>query len=117
MDLYGVFWRAIRNSVVRRDSGRCQDCGATKGLVVHHRRPLRMGGDHRDYNLVTLCRSCHGAEHAQINQWGLAFIPGEESEKYRYYLTDKDAVLRFAEHIESNGLDASYMREVEKNRP
>jgi 5-methylcytosine-specific restriction endonuclease McrA len=55
----------LRNEVLKRDGWRCQDCGATTNLQVHHIRPRsRLGGDVMD-NLITLCASCHGKRHGR----------------------------------------------------
>jgi 5-methylcytosine-specific restriction endonuclease McrA len=55
----------LRNEVLKRDGWRCQDCGATTNLQVHHIRPRsRLGGDVMD-NLITLCASCHGNRHGR----------------------------------------------------
>jgi hypothetical protein len=61
-----------------------------------------MGGDNRDYNLISLCESCHQRVHAEIKQYGLATIPGPEYEPYREYLTEPDAVAGYQKAL---GLD------------
>lgn len=50
--------RRMREAVVARDRGRCQDCGAA-GTVVHHLDPVRLGGPHTPANGVLLCQDCH----------------------------------------------------------
>lgn len=61
--------RAVRQAVLEAARGKCQRCGlATALLVIHHRKPRRMGGT-RDpqindpVNLAVLCdyrpNSCH----------------------------------------------------------
>ncbi len=58
---YGV----LRNQVLKRDSWRCQDCGAMKDLQVHHiKRRSQLGSDVAE-NLITLCASCHGKRHGR----------------------------------------------------
>ncbi len=53
----------VRTRVLERDGWRCQQCGSTKGLEVHHMKPRsRLGGDVMD-NLITLCVDCHGKCH------------------------------------------------------
>jgi 5-methylcytosine-specific restriction protein A len=58
-------WRKLRNAVVERDRGVCQDCGRELTHLpkwyteVHHIIPrIRGGGDH-PANLKTLCIECH----------------------------------------------------------
>jgi hypothetical protein len=71
-----VITSATRKLVWARADGRCEACGVdVTGAphALHHRRPKRMGGDHRPYtdlpcNLVLLCgrgnaEGCHGWAH------------------------------------------------------
>jgi 5-methylcytosine-specific restriction endonuclease McrA len=59
-DSYGQ----VYEQVLERDSWRCQLCGSTRSLQVHHKR-LRShsGGDIED-NLITLCDRCHRLTHS-----------------------------------------------------
>jgi 5-methylcytosine-specific restriction endonuclease McrA len=50
--------RRMRETVVLRDHGVCQDCGLL-GTVVHHLDPVRLGGPHTPANGVLLCDACH----------------------------------------------------------
>jgi 5-methylcytosine-specific restriction endonuclease McrA len=52
-------WRTIRASIIQRNGGRCQTCGTTHNLTVHH---IGERHDNRPEMLVTLCASCHRAE-------------------------------------------------------
>ena len=53
----------VYRQVLERDGWRCQLCGGTKSLQVHHKH-LRShsGGDVED-NLITLCYRCHRLVH------------------------------------------------------
>jgi len=43
-----------------RSSERCELCGSSRGLEVHHIVPISLGGpDERD-NMILLCQRCHG---------------------------------------------------------
>ena len=55
----GRSWKEIREEVIRLDRNRCQVCGRTKRLNVHHIIPFRYTKDNSLTNLITLCRSCH----------------------------------------------------------
>jgi DNA-binding CsgD family transcriptional regulator len=55
------FTKSLRNKIRMRDGNRCVVCGTNVNLVVHHRG--FDGDDHREDNLVTLCRSCHSWVH------------------------------------------------------
>lgn len=52
----------------------CLGCGATSGLVLHHRTYKRLGAEHLG-DLVLVCRDCHQDIHNiedadSINLWG-----------------------------------------------
>lgn len=85
----------VRGSILERDNHACKFCGSTYRLTVHHIRPVRMGGNHEPYNLVTLCPTCHNIIHQDIRQNGLATIPGPEWEPYRDYLTNPEDVAEY----------------------
>ncbi|MFG0329237.1 MAG: HNH endonuclease [Phycisphaerales bacterium] len=70
---YGAAWRKVRARIIRRDGGRCRQCGSARPpLTVDHRRPRWAGGGEDDDNLVTLCRRCHArktaAEAAEVRR-------------------------------------------------
>ena len=52
-------WKRVRNSVVKRDGGRCAVCGSSEILAVHHRIPWLTCREDNPENLITLCKSCH----------------------------------------------------------
>lgn len=56
---YGPQWRGIRAQVRARDGQRCQICGSTESLQVHHIQPFRYQRRHDLADLITLCASCH----------------------------------------------------------
>ena len=46
----------------------CQNCGKAPAVLVHHKKPIRDGGDIFDpANLMGLCASCHAKIHAEIS--------------------------------------------------
>jgi 5-methylcytosine-specific restriction endonuclease McrA len=53
-----------RKEILERDGWRCQACGSTAGLEVHHIQHRSQQGDDSDGNLMTLCADCHRATHA-----------------------------------------------------
>lgn len=57
--------KQIREQVIERDRGKCQNCCASVGQSgdVHHVVPRAKGGSDRLSNLVLLCRECHDAVH------------------------------------------------------
>ncbi len=53
----------LRQQVLRRDGWRCQGCGATANLEVHHQELRSHSGDDAERNLITLCVACHSLVH------------------------------------------------------
>jgi 5-methylcytosine-specific restriction endonuclease McrA len=53
----------LRKEIPERDGWRCQECGRSKNLDIHHLiRRSGLGAD-AETNLVTLCRECHEILH------------------------------------------------------
>lgn len=63
-------WSAMRRRVLDRDGHRCQDCGATRRLHVHH-LTYRNFGHEPHYELLTVCEDCHDARHGGWWERGL----------------------------------------------
>jgi 5-methylcytosine-specific restriction endonuclease McrA len=56
-------YAALRRLVLERDGWRCQACGSSADLQVHHLRSRgRLGDDMLD-NLIALCTRCHRQQH------------------------------------------------------
>ena len=53
----------LRNQVLRRDDWRCQICGSTRNLQVHHKQLRSQQGSDDELNLITLCVDCHEEVH------------------------------------------------------
>jgi len=56
-------YRQLCREVLERDGWRCQSCGRTEGLQVHHIRPRSRLGDDTAENLIALCAECHQKVH------------------------------------------------------
>jgi 5-methylcytosine-specific restriction endonuclease McrA len=56
-------YQALRNQVLRRDGWRCQFCGMSNNLHVHHVKSRSSLGDDEIQNLITLCANCHETLH------------------------------------------------------
>jgi 5-methylcytosine-specific restriction endonuclease McrA len=57
----------LRREILERDGWRCQKCGCSQNLDVHHRRwRSALGGD-AETNLITLCRECHQILHGSAS--------------------------------------------------
>ena len=59
-------WESIRQRILTRDGRRCQLCGSTVNIRVHHKVPLSRGGTNADTNLITLCEDCHTQQHMHL---------------------------------------------------
>lgn len=81
---YGSRWSHVRRLVLERDGYECQSCGFSRedsyekygwDLEVHHIIPLRTfddpGAANELDNLTTLCRACHVAADAGIEDSGI----------------------------------------------
>lgn len=56
----------LRKQVLERDSWRCQNCGSSENLQVHHIQSRgRLGADTLE-NLTALCASCHRDVHLKF---------------------------------------------------
>lgn len=63
---YPPDWEERAEAIKKRDRYCCTKCGHTADLAVHHKKPVRKGGDHFHSNLVTLCNRCHLDEHPSL---------------------------------------------------
>jgi 5-methylcytosine-specific restriction endonuclease McrA len=55
-------WKTKRRAALTRAGNRCQDCGRTSGLHVHHLTYVRHGAE-LDRDLRVLCSKCHAKRH------------------------------------------------------
>ena len=56
-------YQVLRDQVLKRDGWRCQLCGTSNNLEVHHIRSRSRLGDDTLQNLITLCAKCHATIH------------------------------------------------------
>lgn len=81
----------LRKEVLDRDGWRCRWCGATnQGGDLHHIRYRRGTVDDAAWNLLTLCRSCHGFVHGTTR--GGKSITKEDAQEILYYLVEHPGV-------------------------
>jgi hypothetical protein len=55
----GDDWDIMRKKALKRDNYKCQFCGKTRKVVVHHIVGYNVSEDNSLDNLITLCVSCH----------------------------------------------------------
>jgi len=58
-----LLYESLRQLVLRRDGWRCQSCGTTLNLEIHHKQFRSHSGEDSDENLITLCAACHARMH------------------------------------------------------
>jgi 5-methylcytosine-specific restriction endonuclease McrA len=56
-------YREVSREVMARDGWRCQSCGCSSNLQIHHINPRNSLGEDVEKNLITLCMSCHEKIH------------------------------------------------------
>jgi 5-methylcytosine-specific restriction endonuclease McrA len=56
-------YNLLRQRVLERDGWRCQYCGSSIDLQVHHLAKRSKLGDDALDNLITLCVTCHQMQH------------------------------------------------------
>ena len=54
---------AIRRRIVNERGNKCEVCGESGKVNMHHIKPLSAGGDNSDGNLILLCKTCHKKAH------------------------------------------------------
>jgi len=54
----------LHRQILDRDSWRCQGCGSSANLEVHHRQFRSQSGHDAEDNLITLCSRCHSEVHS-----------------------------------------------------
>ena len=63
----------LRTRVLQRDGWKCQCCGISKNLHVHHLvHRSQLGSDETD-NLITLCAGCHRRQHEKVLRRNYSF--------------------------------------------
>lgn len=58
-------WRHIRGLRLDIAGHRCEQCGTTEDLQVHHLTYERFGGDENMQDLQALCKTCHERAHGR----------------------------------------------------
>jgi len=62
--LMSEHWLKVRNWMLKFSGHRCQMCGATSGLGVHHNNYGHLGEESR-YDLAVVCVACHARHHGK----------------------------------------------------
>lgn len=76
------FNESLKRKIRSRDGNKCYICNCNHGLEVHHIIPRKLGGSHREENLITLCGSCH--RHIETGDKDHAIRKCTENAKQNY---------------------------------
>ena len=55
-------WLHFRKLKIEWENNKCERCGSSKRLQVHHKN-YKSFGDEMPWDLMVLCRECHRKEH------------------------------------------------------
>jgi hypothetical protein len=69
-------WRGKRNGALRNANYRCERCGSSDRLHVHHKTYVRFR-DEVPGDLEVLCEACHFTHHGYIDTW-VIFVTNAE---------------------------------------
>ena len=103
-------WQKMREYILIRDKYKCQRCGKSGALEVHHIKHLTPQNINdasvtlNDKNLITLCRDCHFDVHKEDKIEGIKKAASNERK------TDCDAGFAF----DANGFLVPVEKSVEK---
>lgn len=61
-------WQKRRTAFLKKKGRKCQDCGSTKDIRVHHIRYTNLYGE-KDKDLEVLCEVCHTNIHMIDPAW------------------------------------------------
>ena len=75
-------WAKKRSERLKIDDYRCQRCGFTRALEVHHLNYERLGNEDVARDLITLCKKCHSEVEAQKESVNPVRQPAEHHDAY-----------------------------------
>lgn len=75
-------WAKKRSERLKIDDYRCQRCGFTRALEVHHLNYERLGNEDVARDLITLCKKCHNEVEAQKESVNPVRQPAEHHYAY-----------------------------------
>jgi 5-methylcytosine-specific restriction endonuclease McrA len=64
----GLISGCTRKRLIKLRGHKCEICGYTGMLVVHHVIPVQFGGTNADSNYQLLCEKCHADAHGVIKR-------------------------------------------------
>lgn len=95
-------WQKIADYIRNRDNNTCRCCnffGRNK-LPVHHIIPYELSKCNEEYNLITLCPSCHMIYENKVKRLGYKELQDKLSKVYGYkYSEDGNVILEFKNEV------------------
>jgi len=61
---YSPIWKSVRLWALERAGNKCEKCGASFPLEVHHKTYTHLGKE-EPRDLIVLCQECHEKEHGK----------------------------------------------------
>ena len=52
-----------RKRIIKARGNKCEICGYTGYIELHHKVPMILGGYHEESNVILLCEKCHADAH------------------------------------------------------
>ena len=65
-----VYYVEKRKRILLERGEICERCG-NDGNILHHIKPINLGGSNLDKNIKVVCRQCHPIEHAELRKGGI----------------------------------------------
>lgn len=99
-------WQGKRSERLRMDNFRCQKCGSTRSLQVHHTTYQNFKHENVATDLITLCKLCHELiEYQKTEEYRI------EKEKWDAYIAEnKERNARIQEYtFTMNGITAEFI--------
>lgn len=106
-------WQKKRLKILERDNFKCQSCGDSENtLHVHHFSYKKNPWDSEDYELVTVCETCHEIWHKIFDELGKYYDSSHMSLVVQLF--NKMEVISVNEHCKARGVDPYF---IELNLP
>lgn len=99
-------WRVLRRAVIHRDGMKCVRCPARVRLQAHHKFYRDRFEDSIPDDLITLCRTCHRAEHGIVRKltiWMPVYLGDHMSETDGFNNAEHGAYMLCQFHYWRNG--------------
>ena len=96
-------WQALRQQLFRDRTKKCEHCGRTRIIQVHHRYYFSgcLAWDYDGGDLHLLCKICHSLVHGYVDHARQLLLAERSSRPRRYYSGEEGDDEEFGEYDES----------------